>query len=66
MAKEKIALQIRLDEALYDLVKGIAEDELRSLNAQMEYFIKTGSEQYLLGRKTYFDSIKDEDPQEKS
>lgn len=64
MAKGKIALQIRLDETVYELVKGIAEEEMRSLNAQMEYFIKMGAEQHLLGRKRYFDALKEEDSQE--
>ncbi len=67
MAKDKVALQIRLDEATYDLLKGIAEDEMRSLNAQMEYFIKKGAEQYLQERQRFFDSIKpEEEPQKQS
>lgn len=64
MAKDKIALQIRLEESLYELVKSIAEEEMRSLNAQMEYFIKMGAEQHLQKRSQFWDSIKDEDSQD--
>lgn len=46
MAGKKVATQIRLDENLYELVKKIAESEMRSVNAQMEYFIKSGAENY--------------------
>ena len=42
----KIATQMRYDEVLYEKTKIIAEKELRSLNAQIEYFIKKGVEQY--------------------
>lgn len=63
MAKDKVALQIRLEESLYDLVKGIAEEELRSLNAQMEYFIRQGAEQHLLERQQFLDAIKERDPE---
>jgi hypothetical protein len=45
----KIATQIRLDENLHEQVKTIAEKELRSLNAQMEYFIKIGVQAYNQG-----------------
>ena len=38
----KVATQIRLEESTYDRLKEIAEKELRSLNAQMEYFILQG------------------------
>ena len=41
MAK-KIALQLRLDEELHQKVKEIADKELRSINAQLEYFILKG------------------------
>lgn len=47
MANKKIATQIRLDESLYELVKNIADEEMRSLNAQMEYFIKSGAKKYV-------------------
>ena len=53
----KIALQIRIDESLRELIKGIAEEEMRSLNAQMEYFIKQGAERYLKVRGEFWDSI---------
>ncbi len=42
----KIATQIRLEEDTYSKLKRIAELELRSLNAQMEYFIIKGTEQF--------------------
>ena len=42
----KMSSQIRLEEKLYDKVKAIAEKELRSMNAQMEYFIIRGVENY--------------------
>lgn len=45
MAK-KISTQMRYDEVLYEKTKIIAQCELRSLNAQIEYFIKTGVEEY--------------------
>jgi hypothetical protein len=42
----KVATQIRLSEDIYAKVKCIANAELRSLNAQMEYFIIKGIESY--------------------
>ncbi len=42
----KIALQIRLDEITHRKLKILAEEELRSLNAQLEYFVKKGIESY--------------------
>ena len=42
----KMSSQIRLEERLYEKVKTIAEKELRSMNAQMEYFISRAVEQY--------------------
>lgn len=44
----KISTQMRYDENLYEKVKIIAENELRSINAQIEYFIKKGVETYEL------------------
>ena len=44
MAGRKIALQLRLDEKAHSKLKIIAEKELRSLNSQLEYFIKQGIE----------------------
>ena len=46
MAGRKIALQLRLDEKAHSKLKIIAEKELRSLNSQLEYFIKQGIEGY--------------------
>lgn len=42
----KIATQMRYDEVLYEKTKVIAENEFRSINAQIEYFIKLGVEAY--------------------
>ena len=42
----KISTQVRYDENLYEKVKIIAENELQSINAQIEYFIKKGVESY--------------------
>lgn len=46
MTKSRIATQIRLDEEIHAKLKYIAETELRSLNAQMEYFILGAVEYY--------------------
>ncbi len=46
MAVSKAAFQLRLDEKAHQKVKQIAEREFRSLNAQLEYFIVKGIEQY--------------------
>lgn len=42
----KIALQTRLDETIHQKLKFIADKELRSLNAQLEYFILQGIKEY--------------------
>ena len=42
----KVAMQIRLDEDTHRKLKVISEKELRSLNAQMEYFIIKGIEAF--------------------
>lgn len=42
----KIALQIRLDATTHQKLKAIAESELRSLNAQLEYFVLQGIKEY--------------------
>lgn len=42
----KVSTQMRYDEILYEKAKIIAERELRSINAQIEYFIKKGIENY--------------------
>ena len=46
MASYKVALQVRLDEQTYTKLKKISADELRSLNAQIEYFVIKGIQQY--------------------
>lgn len=42
----KVSTQMRFDETLYAKTKIIAENEFRSINAQIEYFIKRGIEAY--------------------
>ncbi|MCI9421074.1 MAG: hypothetical protein HFG32_13965 [Eubacterium sp.] len=42
----KVATQMRYDETLYEKTKVIAENELRTINAQIEYFMKKGIETY--------------------
>lgn len=42
----KIAFQTRLDEITHKKLSIIAEQELRSLNAQMEYFIIQSIKEY--------------------
>ena len=42
----KISTQMRYDEVLYEKTKIIAEKEFRSVNAQLEYFMKQGVEAY--------------------
>lgn len=46
MANNKIATQMRYDETLYKKTKIIAENEMRTTNAQLEYFMKLGVESY--------------------
>ena len=46
MANKKVALQLRLDEVLHTRLKAIAEKEMRSLNAEMEYLLMQGVERY--------------------
>ena len=42
----RVATQMRYDEILYKKTKIIAENELRTTNAQIEYFMKLGVESY--------------------
>lgn len=42
----KVATQMRYEYELYEKTRIIAEAELRSLNAQIEYFMKKGIEAY--------------------
>ena len=44
----KVALQIRLEENTHQKLKQIADEELRSLNAQLEYFVLKGIKEYEL------------------
>ncbi|MBQ3853117.1 MAG: hypothetical protein II778_00275 [Anaerovibrio sp.] len=46
MASNKVALQVRFEEQTYTKLKKISSDELRSLNAQIEYFVIKGIQQY--------------------
>lgn len=45
--KSKVATQVRFNEETYKLLSRIAEEECRSINAQIEYFAKKGIEDYL-------------------
>lgn len=45
-SSSKITTQMRYDQTLYEKTKIIAENELRSINAQIEYFMKKGVEAY--------------------
>lgn len=38
--KERKAFLLRMDPALYEALEGWAEQELRSLNGQIEYLLK--------------------------
>lgn len=42
----KISFQARLDEITHQKLKFISDKELRSLNAQLEYFILQGIKEY--------------------
>jgi len=42
----KVVTQLRLEETTHTKLKDIADKELRSLNAQIEYFILKGIEQF--------------------
>lgn len=44
--KRKVSTQMRYDETLYKKTKIIAENEMRTTNAQLEYFMKLGVEAY--------------------
>jgi hypothetical protein len=41
------ATQLRIDENLFVKIKHIAELELRTMNAQMEYFLIKGVQEYV-------------------
>lgn len=43
----KVATQVRFNEETYEALTRIAEEECRSINAQIEYFVKKGIEAYL-------------------
>lgn len=40
MSRDKKAFQLRIDAKTFDALQGWADDELRSLNAQIEYVIR--------------------------
>jgi len=46
MVPSKSVTQIRIDELAYEKLKIIASKELRSLNAQMEYFLINAVAEY--------------------
>ena len=50
MKSEKVSLQIRIDESIYKPLKAIAKNEMRSFNAQLEYFLRESIQEY---SKTY-------------
>lgn len=43
---DKAVTQVRIDTELYEKLKYIADDELRSINSQIEFFVKRGIESY--------------------
>ena len=43
---KKVSLQLRLDTAAHAKIKTIAEYEERTINSQIEYFLKRSIEQY--------------------
>lgn len=46
MSNDKIAFQLRIDTSLHTRLKEISDLELRSLNAQIEFFLIKGVEWY--------------------
>ncbi|WP_405759854.1 Arc family DNA-binding protein [Anaerovibrio slackiae] len=46
MATSKVALQVRLDEKVHAKLRIVAEEEVRSLNSQIEYFVIKGIQKY--------------------
>ena len=46
--QDRISTQLRIDPNVYEKIKVIADEETRSVNSQMEYFIKKGVAQYEL------------------
>ena len=44
--ESRFSTQLRIDETLASKLKYIAEQELRTMNAQIEYFIKQGVARY--------------------
>jgi len=57
MPNGKATTQIRVSEALFDQLKAISELEMRSLNAQMEYFLKEAATRYMKENNCFWDSI---------
>ena len=52
----KVASQIRLDEELFNKIKYIAHHELRTMNAQMEYYLRAGVEKFEDKQDMYIDA----------
>ncbi len=46
MATNKVALQVRLDEKVHAKLRIVAEEKVRSLNSQIEYFVIKGIQKY--------------------
>lgn len=44
--QDKAVFQFRVDSKVYEKLKAIAEKESRSLNSQVDYFVKKGLAQY--------------------
>lgn len=55
MADNKVALQLRLSVETHRKLKEISELELRSLNAQIEYFLLKGIERFEWEQEHQFD-----------
>jgi hypothetical protein len=62
MSRAKKAFQLRIDAKTFDALQGWADDELRSLNAQIEYVIRDALRKAgrLPGDNTSQSSIKNE------
>ena len=46
MATNKVALQVRLDEKDHAKLRIVAEEDVRSLTSQIEYFVIKGIQKY--------------------
>ena len=53
---QRVATQIRLEEWLYNKIKAISTRELRTMNAQMEIFLREAVAEYEKGTHEVTDS----------